>query len=142
MGAVTGLAMAIGAASGGVEGLSWQETGGGNVFEEHMPQEPDVAVSLASAGGPEPDSLHPYHQASVQVTVRGDDDPQTAKDLWQAVFDYLHGKRNAELPDGTYLVWCLAAQGEPIRIGADDNGRHRFTMNLRCEVRRPSTHRP
>lgn len=143
MSLTSGLAQAIGAESGGVAGLKWALTGDDvNVFEEEMPTEPDTAVALYSTGGFEADSKLPFDSPTVQVVVRAGQNPQTAIDLWWAIYDYLHALRYTTLPDGTFLAWAIAQQSSPIRLGTDDNGRHRFAMNLRCEQRRASTHRP
>lgn len=119
-----------------VEGLTYHLTEASNVFEEDMPQEPDLAVSVVSAGGPEPSALHASDEQRVQLTFRAEPgSPHTATELWYRVFRHLHSLRRHELPDGTQLVWAVVMQPAPVRIGADENGRHRFTMNVRCEVR-------
>lgn len=135
----TGIARAIGAE---VAGLSYNLSDGGNVFEEHLPADPDVVVGVYTIPGREADTLHPYDSPGVQLIIRGDTNPLTAVELWYLLYDYLHGKRNVSLPDGTYLVWAIATQSAPVRIGPDSAGRHQFSLNLRCETRRTSTHRP
>lgn len=135
---VTGLAQALGA---DVEGLDWVDGPGGNVFEDDMPTEPDTAVGVYSTGGLPASSSAPFDAPTVQIVVRGDGNPETAKALWWAIYDYLHAKRYVDLPDGTHLAWALVVQSGPFRMGADQNGRHRFSMNVQCETRRPSTHR-
>lgn len=138
MSLTSGLAQAIGAQ---VEGLEWA-LAGGNVFEEEMPPEPDTAVALYSTGGLPADSLLPFDSPTVQIVVRAGQNPQAAIDLWWAIHDYLHALRYATLPDGTYLAWALVTQSGPNRLGTDESGRHRFSMNVQCEQRRTSTHRP
>lgn len=131
---VTELGKLLGA---NVEGLDYSLTHGGNVFEQDWPNDPDLAVQINSAGGPEPSAKRPSDERNVQLIFRADpEDASTATDLWQRAFDYLHALRRVALSDGSILVWVLAQQAEPVRIGADENGRQRFSMNLRCRVQR------
>lgn len=134
-----GIARALGE---DVTGLTYSTTATGNVFDEFLPDDPDVAVAVYSVGGSEADSLLPFDSPSVQVVVRGDTAPQTGIDLWYLIYDYLHAKRNTTLPDGTYLVSCLVTQSAPITLDPDEQGRHQFSMNCRCEIQRTSDHRP
>lgn len=139
MSLTTGLAQSIGQ---NVAGLAWSLAAGGNVFEDDMPPEPDVAVGVYSSGGLPADSKLPFDSPGIEVIVRGDANPQTAIDLWWAVYDHVHALRYTTLPDGTFLAWALVEQSGPFRIGPDESGRHRFSMNIQAEQRRPSTHRP
>jgi hypothetical protein len=125
-------------------GLVFDETGAtGNVFVEHLPQAPGLVVGIFSSGGPEGDSLEPYDVPSVQMQLRGaDKDPRPILLVWYALYSHFHGLRNKTLPDGTYLVYSLATQSSPVRIGPDDNGRAQYSLNLRCEVRSSTEHRP
>lgn len=126
-----------------VDGLDYSLTGDANVFEEDWPNDPDVAVMVSSYGGPEAHAKFPSDEHRVQLMFRASpEDPTSATALWQAAFDYLHALRRVELSDGSTLSWVLAMQAAPVSIGADDNGRQRFTMNLRCERQRPSGNRP
>lgn len=135
---VTEIAQEIGA---NVEGLDWSLAQGGNVFEDDLPQAPDVAAGVYHVGGDEPDSLLEYDRPTLQITVRGDTDPQTATVLWGRLYSYLHGLRNKALPGGTWLVSCLAIQSAPVRVGPDENGRHRYNLNLQLEIRNPTAQR-
>jgi len=141
----TGLAQAIGAEPGGVAGLKWSIAAGAtgvNVFEDDMPPEPDLAVGVYSTGGFEADSLLPFDAPTVQVVVRGGADPEAARAVWWAIYDFVHALRYTELPNGLFLAYALVVQSGPNRLGTDESGRHRFTMNIRAETRRGSTHRP
>jgi hypothetical protein len=117
-----------------VAGLTYSTTAGGNVFTEALPQDPDVAVVVKSFGGGPPSSLLPYNEASLQILIRGDEDPGTALALWDAIFAVLQGAPKQTLPDGTILISCLVTQGAPVNIGPDANGRHRLSMNINVEV--------
>lgn len=129
---VEGIARELGAE---VAGLDYSLTSGGNVFEEDFASEPDLAAAVYSAGGPEGELGMPSNQHNVQIVFRADaDDATAAAALWRAAYAHLHGLRRKALPDGTYLVWALVVQRSPVRMGADENGRQRFAMNVRCEV--------
>lgn len=141
-----GLAWAIGDASSGggplhVASLTY-DLAGGNVFTEALPQTPDVAVVVKSYGGSPPDSGLPYNQAILQIIVRGDEDPWTALELWDDIFDVLQGATHQTFPDGTQMIAILVQQAGPVNIGPDINGRHRFSMNLTCEVVNATVNRP
>lgn len=142
----TGIAQAIGAASGGVAGLKWSVDPGAtgvNVFEDDMPPEPDTAVGVYSSGGlGEADSSLPFDSPTLQIIVRCGQDPEPGRALWWAIYSFLHAKRYTTLPDGTFLAWAIVQQPGPTRLGQDESNRHRFSMNVRCEVRRASTYRP
>lgn len=130
---VEGIARELGAQ---VAGLDYSLTSGGNVFEEDFASEPDVAAAVYSAGGPEGQLGMPSNQHNLQIVFRADpENATTATDLWRLAYAHLHGLKRKALPDGTYLVWALVVQRTPVRIGADENGRQRFAMNVRCEVR-------
>lgn len=140
-----GLAKLIGAGSGrgSVAGLTYSETAGGNVFMGALPGgTPNRAVAVIPVGGFDADSKLPYSMPSVQIIVRGDEDPRWALDTWQAIYSALQGLRNITLPDGTWLVSCLAQQSGPIHIGRDDNRRFQYGMNLVTEVLEPTAERP
>jgi len=120
---------------GNLDGLVYSaDTAEGNVFVDHMPSGPDRAVCVYSTPGPEADSKLPYDPAQFQIVVRGEADGSWAAATWSAIYAYLHGKRNVTLPGGVYLVYCLAAQSSPFRLGADENGRARYSGNYRTEI--------
>lgn len=142
---VSGLAQAIGNEAderGSVEGLVYSEAAGGNVFEAFLPDKPDRCVAVLPSGGYEADAKLPYDRPSIQIIVRGDDDPVWALDTWQAVYSAVVALRNYTLPDGTYLVSALPIQSGPIHIGPDDSGRYQYGLNLECEIMNPTTERP
>ncbi|MGH3323261.1 MAG: minor capsid protein [Streptomyces sp.] len=115
---------------------------GGTIFLAALPTTPDDAIAVARYGGPESDSRLPYDELALQIRVRGKaNDARTAETKAQAVYDGLHGLGMLTLPGGTWLQLAIAAQGGPIYIGRDDNGRHEYTVNVRAEVSRPTTHR-
>lgn len=144
---IKGLAQALGDDSSGggdlhVSGLTYRDAAGGNVFLEALPQTPDVAVALKSFGGSEADSGLPYDSPVVQLLIRGNQDPNTAGELWYDIYDKLHGATQETLSDGTLLVAAIVVQSSPVNIGPDGNGRIRFSMNVRCEIVNATGNRP
>lgn len=145
MSALDGLARLIGddtSGGDGVAGLFFSAVTGGNVFVEALPQAPDVCVAIYSTGGAEADTLNPFDSPHVQLVIRGDRDPRTALDLWYAVYDFVHGLEHVDLEGGTRLMAAIVQQSGPVRMGPDENGRYRFSMNLRLETVNQTSHRP
>jgi hypothetical protein len=104
-------------------------------------------VAVVPAGGFEADSLLPYDAPTPQILVRAPQrEARAAEDLWRAIYAKVHGLRNVVLPDGTYLVYALAMQSDPVRVGSDlderTGERPLYAMNLRCEVVSATVHRP
>ena len=145
MSLISGIAMLIGGegdARGSVDGLNWQEGADGNVFEGFLPDEPHRCVAVLPSGGYEADAGLPYDRPSIQIIVRGDDDPGWALEMWYKVYAALVALRNVTLPDGTYLVSALPIQSGPVHIGKDNSGRFQYGLNLETETRTPTPERP
>lgn len=135
-----GLAQWIGA---NVPGLDYLESAGGNVFVDNVPSAPNRLVAVLTEGGPEADAKLGYDSPMAEILIRSDSaSPAWALDTWRALYDAIHALRHVELPDGTMLVYALAVQSSPNRIGTDDNGRHQYSLNVRTEVRNPTARRP
>jgi hypothetical protein len=113
----------------------------GNTFIEVVPQTPNRCVSLSIYGGEVPDSKLGYDSVAMQVRTRGTNDPRVSRSFNQAIYDKLHGLGQIELPDGTYVILCVANQSAPQYIGVDSNGRHEHTLNYMIEVRSVTAHR-
>jgi hypothetical protein len=125
MSLIDGIAQEIGGehpSRAGVTGLNYETASGGNVFNGFEPPRPDRIVAVLPSGG--------Y-----------DADTKLAYDMWDAVYDKLHGFRNKTLVNGIYVVSIIAIQSGPIHIGKDDNGRLRYGMNLQTEIRNPTQER-
>lgn len=115
---------------------------GGDIFIEHLPDSPSSAIALMSTGGPEePGVRHPFDTRSFQVLVRGGVDPRPAKTRAEAIYNALQGLTGVTLDDGTYVVGIGAIQPGPIRVGQDQNNRHRFSLNFWARVRAYTEHR-
>lgn len=123
--------------------LTFTDQAGSTIFIETMPETDNLAVALFITGGIEADTLLPYDHPDVQIVVRADStDPRPAITKWSEIYSLLHGLRNLVLPDGTVLISSIATQSAPVRMGTDEVGRQRYSMNLRCETRTITTHRP
>jgi len=118
-------------------------TPGGTIFLTVLPAAPDRCMAVARSGGPESDSLNPWDEPSIQVRCRGPAaDVRTAEQDAQAVYDHLHGLGMRELtPGGTWLQLAVCTQSGPVYIGRDQNGRHEYVVNARCDVQRSTPNR-
>jgi hypothetical protein len=145
MSLIDGIAQEIGGehpSRAGVTGLNYETASGGNVFNGFEPPRPDRIVAVLPSGGYDADTKLAYDTPSVQIIVRSDaSSPLWALDMWDAVYDKLHGFRNKTLVNGIYVVSIIAIQSGPIHIGKDDNGRLRYGMNLQTEIRNPTQER-
>ena len=118
------------------------DAAGGDVFvEEDLPPDPVDVVGLLSFGGAPADVKLGYDMPNVQVIVRGGAHARVPYARAQAIYDALHGMHAHTLPDGTYVVGCAADQSAPVRLGPDDSGRHRFSLNFAFDVRAVTTNR-
>lgn len=107
----------------------------GTIYVLNLPDEPDECIAIYPTGGPRPTSSLPYDMQTVQVLVRGAQDPRTALTRAQAVYDLMHGFRNDRLTEtGTWLIGCHAMQSSPTHIGRDEHGRHEYSVNLELET--------
>lgn len=128
---------------GELDGLTYSEGAGGNVFVDHIPESPDRLAAVISQPSTEADSKLPYDPVEFQVVVRCEAGSEWALDTAKAVYSRLHGKRNITLPDGTYAVFIVAQQGAlPFRLGEDDNGRPAYSVDFRGEQLNQTEERP
>jgi hypothetical protein len=117
-------------------------TAGGTVFLATLPEAPDDAIAVARYGAGEADSADPWDEINIQCRVRGSAaDARAAERKAQDVYDALHGLGMRALPGGTWLQLAVAGGGGPVYIGRDINGRHEYTVNLRCELQRTTANR-
>lgn len=120
----------------------------GNLFIEHLPKSPDLAVSIRTTGG---DPIMGSwwlgdDQPTVQVIVRGaPDDPVTPHALALHVYDHLMGLRNTTLDSGgthqVYVYLCRSMQTEPAQLGQDDARRYSYSLNFQLRITRTTTNR-
>lgn len=112
----------------------------GNIFQDRLPAEPDIAVMVEPTGGFPRDMRNTqYFEPTVRVLTRSDADPRNGYDLAVDVIDVLGALGSMEFVD-TGAEWrvikCQAVQAFPINIGQDDNGRNRYSCNFELEVQR------
>jgi minor capsid protein len=123
---------------------TYQDDGssGGTIFSPLLPSTPDRCVAIATYGGPESAATDDYDEPSVQLRFRGPaGDARLVKADAQNAYDKLHALGSRELAGGTWLQDCIGNQSGPIFIGVDGNNRPEYTVNLRCEISRPSPNR-
>lgn len=118
-----------------------EEGASGDCFIAKLPPAPDEAVAIWPTGGPQADDRLGYDSPTVQILVRGTQDPRTGADRAQAIYDALHGRRFVTLPDGTEVLWIQGIQSAPQWLQEDENGRHIYALNLQLEVRAVGSHR-
>jgi minor capsid protein len=119
-----------------IAGLSFDESGStGNVSLGRTPPQPDQVVTLRVYGGEEPDGKLGYDTPTVQIRVRGDQDPRTSGDRVMAIYEALQGMSNVTLPQGPLVVSCLAIQSPFEMDGSDAQGRLEHVVNFRVEIR-------
>ena len=118
-----------------VEGLAYSDTSAeGNVFVDYFPSQPDRCVTVYTMVGPEADSKLPYDPSGFQVVFRSEAGGVWATAMADRVYKALHSLRYVTLPDGTFLVYCLARHSSPFRLDDDMNGRPRYSLDFRTEV--------
>jgi hypothetical protein len=117
-----------------VEGLSYSAADEGNVFVDHFPSSPDRAVSVFTQYGSEASSKLPYDAPKFQVGARSEVGGVWATEMLDKVYKALHSLRYVTLPDGTYMIYCIATRSSPFRLDDDMNGRPRYTVDFRTEV--------
>lgn len=114
---------------------------GGDVFVDTLPATPDAAIAVMSTGGTAVDGgqTSGWHTPSVQLLARGTKDPRVSAGRLVAVLEALPGLAHTTWTDATgslRIAGARAIQGEPVRVGPDDNGRHRHSLNLSLDVER------
>lgn len=130
-----------------VDGLTLDEQGPeGNVFIEHMPSTPDLAVMVKTSGAVAQLTKTPSDLPLVQFLVRGE--PNNFVTGWdlayeiKSLFDCLD---LATLDEGgeheLFVVSCTPVQSIPISIGLDENRRPEWSLNFQARVHAPTLHR-
>lgn len=104
-----------------------------------LPQQPAKVIALV----PYPLTDDPSSTDSVlglQVRTRSDtQDPRTAFDLADSVFDALHGLGDVALSATAVLKFAERTSGTP--LGEDSQGRAEWSDNYQLRVNRPAAHR-
>jgi hypothetical protein len=125
-----------------------REDAGGDCFvQRQLPPDPDEAVSVTAYGANpvEGDWMLGYDEPTVQVHIRGTDDPRTAESRAGAVYAAWQGLAHttlaADTDDEVRLILATCQQTGPVYLGTDDLGRHEFVVNLALHVRAQTAHR-
>lgn len=118
----------------------------GNVFLDHMADEPHLAVMVMTQPGQPPEDQHfGYDAIGLQFTVRGSADAtgrEAAVLLADALWHALAGLYATDLPGGATLIKTIMEGSSPGGIGPDSAGRPEYTFNVILEVTAPTTNRP
>jgi hypothetical protein len=120
--------------------ITYDETGiNGNIFQDNMPAEPDIAIMVQGTGGfPRDMWLTDYFEPTMQIIVRGTRDPRVARSLVDEIIAEIGvlGEEKWITSGNWYVIKCQAIQPQGIYIGPDDNNRHRFSVNFEMEVKK------
>lgn len=108
----------------------------GNLFENELPQSPDLAVMAESSGGYPQDMRNTdYKLGTIRLIVRGTSSSTQAYQIAEDIITLIGSFGSAYfVSGGLRIVSCQAIQGYPINIGRDDEGRHRFSINFDIET--------
>ena len=113
---------------------------GGNIFQNILPTEPDKCVMVRNTGGFPKDMRNTeYFEPSIQIYVRGTQDPRVGKELAQEIIDTmgtLASMKFVEEGAEWRVVKSQAMQAMPIHSGRDDNDRHEFSTNFELEIQK------
>ena len=127
--------------------VTYEPEGGGDCFVHHLPDEPEEAVSVTAYGAnavTASDALG-YDEPTVQVRVRGTQDPSTGEARAQAIYGALQGLTHVTMAAGTEhevrVISVDCPQTGPIYMGTDERGRHEYVVNTALHVRAETAHR-
>ena len=133
-----GIALYLHAAGAGI----LNETGStGTIYLFHLPASPDSIISLFPAPGAPSSGTFGYDNPSIQIRVRGTNDPRVAYNKAAEIYALLHGLHQVTLPDGTWLLKCLGMSSGPVPMGTDNNGRYEFVLRFDTEIENITIHR-
>lgn len=110
---------------------------GGTIYTVLLPPDPDTCIAIARSGGAESLVTDDFDQPSIQIRIRGSAaDTRTAEHLAERVYKAFHGLGPRTLAGGSTLILAVCTQSGPVYIGPDQLGRHEYTVNMRCELRK------
>jgi hypothetical protein len=110
-------------------------TGGTNLFKSRQSERPNNQVVIYDTGGLAPDRYVPTAGPTFQVLVRNTS-YANGKAIVDSIVDLLHSKENVELVVGETYFYYIFLLGEAGHIGRDDKGRHEWSINFVCKIRR------
>lgn len=119
-------------------GLVTYDGPGWDVAIDTMPDSPSQVVAITGYGGPQTHAGRGWDRPSIQIRVRGTQDPRVSRGRCQAIYDALHGLSNVELPGPLWVTNCVAITSSPQAMGMDANNRHEHVVSFELEVRNPA----
>ena len=126
--------------SNDISEIDYDDTGvTGNIFQDVLPTEPDIAVMVKGTGGfPKDMFLVDYAEPTVQIIVRGTRDPRVAREIIDEIVETIgtFGGQKFVAGGNWHIIKCHAIQPQGIYIGPDDNNRHRFSINFELEIKK------
>lgn len=115
---------------------TYSETEDSTIFDR-LPEAPDECIAIILRPGRQSPGYENLEDSSVQILVRGV--PETSANAeWTAweVYNNLHGQRHMTLvPGGEYILRVMCPQGNPVSLGADENGRVIYSLNFNVRWR-------
>jgi hypothetical protein len=110
-------------------------TCGTNLFKSRQTDSPNDQVVVYDTGGFEPDHYLPTAKPTFQVLVRSTS-YATGAGYVDEIVEALHQLANVTLVTHSIYFYYIFLMNEPSHIGRDDKGRHEFSINFVCEIRR------
>lgn len=121
--------------------LRWlADQGHTDLHLDHMPDAPDEAVAVVATGGTDvAGAVAGWTDPTVQILVRGTHDPRTSASQAQTIADDLQSLAgdvaDSQGGDGR-VAGVELVQPHPVRVGLDQAGRHRHSINARIMLDR------
>lgn len=111
----------------------------GDIFIQTLPDAPDDCIGIYMRGGTAPRITSSFEGVSVQVIVRGGQDPREPLEKAQRIYAALHGAMNRTLvTGGVWVVMIKAQQAGAIALGQDAKRRHEFALNFEVYLKNDS----
>jgi len=111
---------------------------GKTIFEGYLPPKPDRALALYETGGSESELAAAIDRPTFMVMGRGKTWTEARNFAFQA-YDKLNGLCE-EILNGTRYLLIVATTGF-LSVGTDESGRYLCSVNFRCIVEVPTSHR-
>lgn len=105
-----------------------------------LPQTPERIICLTDYRSDDHGALSDA-VLRVQVRIRGDRDPNTARTIADGIMNTLHGRTHFTVTNGAstvHVVQCLSRSESP--LGPDGQDRHERVINFDLQVNRAGAH--
>lgn len=110
-------------------------TKGTDLFISRQSDTPDDQIVVYNTGGLEPDRYIPTADPTFQILVRNKN-YQTGQGKVDSIVTALHQLANSYLEESETYFYYVFLMNEPSHIGRDDKGRHEWSINFICKIRR------